>query len=171
MTTQSDFKEICETERLQVRSFVDGDIDFLISLMSDAQTMKYTGFKKPQALEKIHELHQKWKAQGQANLGVWAVEIKDPREAFGWVMLQDTGKAFPELGYMIHKSSWGRGYATELAQGMLKYAHQKLGLSKVMAECSAQNLASRKVLEKAGMSLVETDQSEAESVQYQVSFS
>lgn len=57
------------------------------------------------------------------------------------------------LGYILDPAHSGRGYATELARNLLSLAFDDLGLRRVTAGCYADNTASRRVLEKAGMRL------------------
>ena len=56
-----------------------------------------------------------------------------------------------ELSYVLHREFWGRGYATELAQELLRYGFRELGLQRIHAYCFKGNGASRRVLEKLGM--------------------
>jgi len=55
------------------------------------------------------------------------------------------------IGYIIDPTLAGRGVATDLARGLLAAAFGHLGLRRVTAGCYADNLASARVLEKAGM--------------------
>ena len=55
------------------------------------------------------------------------------------------------IGYIINKPYWGKGYATEATQGMVKFAFNTQGLHRVWATCRPDNLASAAVLRKAGM--------------------
>jgi RimJ/RimL family protein N-acetyltransferase len=55
------------------------------------------------------------------------------------------------IGYIVEPSSAGRGVATCLASGLLTAAFDRLGLRRVTASCNADNPASARVLEKAGM--------------------
>lgn len=55
------------------------------------------------------------------------------------------------IGYVLAPDVWGRGLATDLARGLLTAAFDVLGLRRVTAGCYADNHASARVLEKAGM--------------------
>ncbi|MGI9206047.1 MAG: GNAT family N-acetyltransferase, partial [Woeseiaceae bacterium] len=55
-----------------------------------------------------------------------------------------------EVGYFLKRSSWGRGYATEICLRMLQFAFQETSLSEVVASVNAENVASKNVLEKSG---------------------
>ena len=57
-----------------------------------------------------------------------------------------------ELGYRLKKSAWGKGYATEGSQALIRKGFSELGVRRVVAQTMAVNLASRRVLEKGGLS-------------------
>jgi RimJ/RimL family protein N-acetyltransferase len=56
-----------------------------------------------------------------------------------------------EMGYVLARDAWGRGYATEAAGALLAYAFDKLGLHRVAATCDPDNAGSARVLRKIGM--------------------
>jgi RimJ/RimL family protein N-acetyltransferase len=55
------------------------------------------------------------------------------------------------VGYVLNRSCWGKGYATELAVGLVERLLADPTIDCVRATCDAENLASRRVLEKAGL--------------------
>lgn len=90
-------------------------------------------------------------------LGVWAIELKKSQEfvgAGGLTLNKDRDSI--ELGYRFLTDHWNNGYATEVAKALLKYAFQKLKLTKVVASSHIENIGSRKVLEKVGMKQIGT---------------
>ena len=56
-----------------------------------------------------------------------------------------------ELGYVVGVPQWGHGYATEAGLAVLGNAFDELGLNRVYAFCFSRDPASRRVLEKLGM--------------------
>jgi RimJ/RimL family protein N-acetyltransferase len=63
----------------------------------------------------------------------------------------DVGPDAIELLYAVRAEYWGRGLATEMARAVLRLAFEQLGLESVVAFTLPTNLASRRVMEKAGM--------------------
>ncbi len=59
-----------------------------------------------------------------------------------------------EIGYSIVPEYRGRGYATQVAQGLIEYAFAHPEISAVAAHASVKNIGSMKVLERAGMKVV-----------------
>jgi RimJ/RimL family protein N-acetyltransferase len=66
----------------------------------------------------------------------------------------DSGVA--SLGYRLRRSAWARGYATEGAQAPVRKAFTELGVDEVVATTMAVNVASRQVMEKAGLRYART---------------
>jgi RimJ/RimL family protein N-acetyltransferase len=56
-----------------------------------------------------------------------------------------------ELGYRLRPSAWGRGYATEGSRGLLRKTFTESGTRRVVSSTMVTNVASRRVLEKAGL--------------------
>lgn len=60
---------------------------------------------------------------------------------------RDTG----ELGWILDKKYWKRGYATEAAEAVAGFASGKLGLRHLIAHCDSENTGSSRVMERLGM--------------------
>ena len=69
-------------------------------------------------------------------------------------MLRPTKFEGPELGFMVPKSAWGRGYATEVCAAVLTWAHRH-EVPFVYAVTDHHNRASQRVLAKFGFVPVE----------------
>ncbi|MFO1397943.1 MAG: GNAT family N-acetyltransferase [Burkholderiales bacterium] len=84
---------------------------------------------------------------------VFAVTLHERNELVGAISLFDLGEphARGELGYWTGVEHWNRGYCTEAAARLIRYAHEELGVTKIVARCSAENLASSRVMTKLGM--------------------
>ena len=61
-----------------------------------------------------------------------------------------------ELGYRLLKSAWGKGYATEGSRALIHKGFAALGVQRVVAFTMVVHVASRRVMEKAGLRLVRT---------------
>lgn len=56
-----------------------------------------------------------------------------------------------EIGYVIHPAFWGRGIATEAVGAVIRFGFQRLSLNRIEAKFMEGNEASRRVMEKNGM--------------------
>jgi len=88
-----------------------------------------------------------------------AIIHKETREFIGWCGLdhRDRTKPNPVLFYLVKAGYRGRGLATEAAQALLDRAFAELGHDRIDGHAELENLASKRVMEKIGMSLIEQD--------------
>lgn len=80
-----------------------------------------------------------------------AITLSETSEIIGaiGIRVQKFGKS--DIGYWVRKDMWGKGIATEATLGILDFGFNQLGLNKITATCSPDNLGSFRVLEKVGM--------------------
>jgi RimJ/RimL family protein N-acetyltransferase len=74
-------------------------------------------------------------------------------EFYPW---KDAGPEEVELGYRVRRSAWGKGFATEGSRALIRKGFTELGVRRVVAETMAVNTASRRVMEKSGLTYVRT---------------
>lgn len=75
---------------------------------------------------------------------------------FGGVFVSEfNGRVTNNLGYRFEPDAWGKGYATELSKRAIRYGFEEVGLQEIVGVVRANHLASRKVLEKAGLKFIE----------------
>lgn len=85
--------------------------------------------------------------------GLWAVLRKETGALIGQcgVTMQETGEGeVPEIGYLLRKDCWHRGYATEAAAACRDYAFETLGFDRVWSIIRENNLPSQRVARAAG---------------------
>lgn len=84
---------------------------------------------------------------------VFAVTETGSGRLVGTAVLLDVSEehAMAELGYWVGTDDWGRGFGTEAALRLIQFAHQELGITRIIAKCLARNPASARVLEKVGL--------------------
>ena len=82
-----------------------------------------------------------------------AVTLAESDEVIGgcriWIESAEHREA--SIGYSLAQAHWGRGYATELARGLLRFGFETLGMHRIWAIVEPENVASARVLEKLGM--------------------
>ena len=161
------------TERLALRRFTTADAANLLTLDGDPQVMRFlTGTTRSLAqirdevLPDLAGCHLRY-----PGLGYWAAETLAAGEFIGWFGLRpvtptdDAIERWPDasgqpcvasLGYRLRRSAWGRGYATEGAQALVRLAFTGLGVREVVATTMAVNTGSRRVMEKAGLRYART---------------
>lgn len=86
-------------------------------------------------------------------LGVF--ERSDPRRIVGWCGLDGTAAPGQTvLFYIIDEQYRCKGYATQCAEELLRYAFEDMSYESIQSGCAGDNTASYRVMEKAGMKLI-----------------
>ena len=151
-----------ETERLVLRRFTEADVDNLFDLDRDPDVMRFLNGGKPTPREVIqNEILPRFLRYYErfAGYGYWAAIEKSTGDFLGWFHFRPAEGSSPdevEIGYRLRKSAWGKGYATEGARALIRKGFAELGVQRVIAETMAVNIASRRVMEKAGLRLART---------------
>ena len=149
-----------ETERLVLRRFTRDDVDILVELDSDPDVMRFINGGRPTPREEVEDeilpaflgYYDRY-----AGYGFWAAVERSTERFVGWFHFRppDAAKADDvELGYRLRKSAWGKGYATEGSRALVDKGFAELGVDRVFASTMVVNVASRRVMEKAGLRFV-----------------
>ena len=86
-------------------------------------------------------------------LGVF--EKNDPQHIIGWCGLDGTvAPGQTVLFYIIDEKYRNKGYATQCAEELLRYAFEDMGYDSIQSGCAKDNTASYRVMEKVGMRLI-----------------
>lgn len=146
-------KKILETTRLILQSWTLADDERLFEICSDADVMRYIGTGKP--YENISQAKEflNWAIDYERENGFcrWAIVEKESDEIIGSCgFARPHGTEEVELGYLLDKRFWKKGFATEAAQACLLYGFEKLNFREIIAMTDLENIASQKVLEKIG---------------------
>jgi len=141
------------TPRLTLRDFHASDFDAVFAYASDPEVTRFM-FYGPRDQAETHDYLQHM-LQSQTELPRLIWEIAVVRTADGQLIgacdLTLEGAFEADLGYILTRSAWGQGYATEIARTLLHVGFTQLGLQRIFALCDIHHLASARVLEKAGL--------------------
>ncbi|MEK7474670.1 MAG: GNAT family N-acetyltransferase [Candidatus Coatesbacteria bacterium] len=142
-----------ETERLLIREFRETDFLTTHEYGSDLETTRYTLFGPNEEKDTRDFLARVVAEQGsEARTGFdLAIELKAGSRHIGGITLWIRGKETGEIGYVIHKDYWGKGYVPEAARALVNHAFRTLKLHRVYARCHTDNAGSVRVMEKLGM--------------------
>jgi ribosomal-protein-alanine N-acetyltransferase len=146
---------ILETPRLRLRRTREADISALVALWTDPEVTRHMG--GPREEGKLREAFSESADHPFAEVyDLWPVEEKSSGGVVGDCgLLPKTieGVDEIELVYVISHSRWGRGYATEVARGLKRYAFETLELRRIVSLIDPENVASQRVAEKVGLKL------------------
>ena len=159
---------LLQTKRLILRRFTKADADHLYDLDNDPQVMRYINGGAPTPRDVIlNDLLPVFLRydERRPGLGFWAAVEKAQAAAeaapaaggfIGWFSFRPSIDVPDEviLGYRLRRAAWGKGYATEGARALIDKGFAEWGVQRVVATTYEYNLASRRVMEKVGMTLV-----------------
>ncbi len=144
-----------DTVNLTGRQLVADDLEFVRRAWNDERVAPTIGGTRTdqQLTERIEHWDRHWKHHGFG-----ATLFHDPtlRQPVGWGGLQHSIIGIGDcltVGYVIAPQQWGHGYATEIAIASVAHAFDVLGVRQLHASVLSTNTASRRVLEKAGLSM------------------
>jgi ribosomal-protein-alanine N-acetyltransferase len=156
-----------ETDRLFLRPLVEDDWDMVLETFTDPEVMKFVAeVSNEETLAEGMKTYIRRGAGGR--IGVWCVLQRETGEKLGtsillplpieeddtdWSLLQEDRypDADIEVGYILKRSAWGSGYATEACCRLVQFAFEETELDEIVAVTDPRNAASQKVLRKSGL--------------------
>jgi RimJ/RimL family protein N-acetyltransferase len=147
--------ETIETQRLILRQWQPEDLEpfaqmnqdplvmeFMLSLLSKEESEKFI----TRAVAHLEKYGFSW----------FACTIKETNAFIGFVGLrvpyfEASFTPCVEIGWRLASKYWGHGYATEAARAVLDKAFTEWGLKEVVSFTVPNNVRSRRVMEKLGM--------------------
>ena len=119
------------------------DLEPLYKLLSDEETMKY--IEPPYTLEQTEEF---LKDCGLSDEPLVYAVVNEKGDFVGYVIYHDYEEDSMELGWLILREFWGRGYATQLTEMMIEMT-RKSGKDAVI-ECAPEQKVTKKIAKKFG---------------------
>jgi [ribosomal protein S5]-alanine N-acetyltransferase len=154
------------TERLVLRPLQSGDAPVLHAIYQSQGVLRYFPNPLPPLLEQVERFiagqQAHWDKYGYGNWGLLPLGQGDPAsrpgsEIIGWAGLQYLPELDEtEVGFLLDRPFWGKGYATEAAHFSLRFGFQNFQLDHIIALVHPDNLASQRVIEKCSMRYVDT---------------
>ena len=144
---------VFETSRLLLREMSPTDLDFVATMMADADVMRYypKRYSREESAQWVRRQMKRYKRDGH---GLWLVTDKDSGRPLGQVglMMQNVdGVKEAEVGYLIHAPYWRNGFATEAATATRDYAFETLHKPRVISLIRPVNVPSQGVARKMKM--------------------
>ena len=144
-----------ETERLQLRQWIESDLDAFAVMSADPRVMAFF----PDTLNRKQSNSIAIKCRtllAERGWGVWAVELKQTRQFIGMVGLHTPSANLPfspcvEVLWRLAPSYWGQGYATVAARAALQVGFDVLAVDEIVSFAVLDNVRSRAVMERLNM--------------------
>ncbi len=148
---------IIETKRLFIKEITFDNLDALLEIYQDAENLKFIPnsdceWTKEKLKKKYDTINQGYKN----GFGVFSVWTKSNDILIGEAGFFDSFHNLKhlELGYILDNKFWGKGYGTEICASLIEYGFNTLKVEKLTARMFKKNIASIRLSEKIGMTLV-----------------
>jgi len=143
-----------QTIRLALRQVRSEDVERFYSLDREPSVMRYiadgkVGTRDSSAAAVVRAMRSYRLYPG---MGKWIAEEKRGSRFLGWFSLNYVPDTVDiEVGYRLLPDAWGQGFATEGASALVRHGLDRLGLYRIIGLTHPDNVASQRVLQKAGL--------------------
>jgi RimJ/RimL family protein N-acetyltransferase len=144
---------VLETPRLRLREMVPDDIGFIATMLADPEVTRYyeRTFTRADAEAWLGRQRTRYAQDGH---GLWLVLERDSGNPIGQVglaMQEVEDRRQAEIGWLLHRPFWGKGYATEAGAATRDAAFARWRYPEVISLIRPVNEPSRRVAERIGM--------------------
>ncbi|WP_456273312.1 GNAT family N-acetyltransferase [Bacillus sp. AK031] len=148
-------KNTLKNERIYLREFIESDWVGVHNYASQDIVSKYQVWE-PNSKEDSKEFVNQIlidKSKSPRTRYVYAIILKETDEMIGAgeSNVRDSLNKSGDVAYIINPKYWGKGLATDVAKILIRFGFEDLNLHRIFAYCNPENLGSKKVLEKAGL--------------------
>jgi len=143
-----------ETERLILRKMALNDAEAVFAYASDPEVSRYTLWETHRSIEDsrafLELTTQKYENGGEPD---WGIVYRGDGCLVGacGLVSWEAEHARAEVGFVLSREYWGRGLMPEAVRAMFRFGFETMNLNRIEARCIAENAASARVMEKAGM--------------------
>ncbi|MGC5775081.1 GNAT family N-acetyltransferase [Paenibacillus pabuli] len=142
------------TERLVLRSLRESDYSTLSELFSDPEVIRYVNRgSQPTPIRARRLLNQIRSSSAKLDSLHYGICWKGSEQIMGITSFQhwNDQNGTAQIGYILDRSCWGKGVATEAVHRLIGFGFTELNLRKMEARCYDANVSSERVLIKCGM--------------------
>jgi ribosomal-protein-alanine N-acetyltransferase len=143
-----------EAERLRLRWLEHSDVPALFRVFSNAEVMTYWSRAPMVEIAEAEAMLARVRSYyaDRPVAAQWGVALRETDEVIGTVSLFqiNVANARAELGFVLGREHWGRGYAREAVSRALDFAFGPLGLARLEADVDPHNARSLKLVESLG---------------------
>ena len=145
---------LLETERLLISPITTSDAAFIIKLVNDPSWLQYIGDRNVKSLDDARRYIEQvpLKSYEENGFGPYKIVLKNTNTAIGMCGLLKRDRLDDvDIGFALLDPYTGHGYAYEATASILTYAQRQLGLPRIVAITSADNVRSLTLLQKLGL--------------------
>jgi RimJ/RimL family protein N-acetyltransferase len=146
-----------KTKRLGLRFLQKEDITYLHPLESDPEVKQFFPDGARDRAKTEDMINRFITAHLEKNLPCFLLFDLESGEFIGRAGFGLTETGETEVGYVLHKKFWGKGFASEAVTVLLEYAKKHIDVDYIIAYADTGNIGSTRVMEKCGMTYYKTD--------------
>ena len=140
---------IFTTTRLCIRPLQEEDLPGYAKMHGNPNVMQYVGGKTMTLEENRKDLKQVIDLYQKPDNTFWVWAIENPEDEFvGTCAIIINSKDQWEIGYRFLEDHWGKGFGTEITQGLIEHAFQSMKIQKLHAYVDRENKGSVKILDR-----------------------
>lgn len=147
--------ENLKTDRLFLRKLSLSDVEeYYDKIEKNKEVSKFMLWNPHKDINETRELVSEWvKMYNDIGFYKWAITLKDTEEFIGIIQLLrfNENDNSCEVSYMVGEEYWNKGYTTEALKSVFEFGFKKIKLDSIIADHYSENIASGKVMLKAGM--------------------
>lgn len=150
---------VIETARLRLRTFTPDDAAFVHALVNDPDWLRFIGDRGVRTLDDARRYIENGPVAMMARegFGLWVVERRADGTPIGMCgLIRRDGLNDVDIGFAFLAPFRGQGFAKEAAEGTLRHAHDVLGMSRLIALTSPDNVRSIALLTALGFAFERT---------------
>lgn len=140
-----------EAARVRLRHLEESDTDSLFEIFSDPEAMRFWSWspfkERAEAAKLLAEIHEFWQ---QKSLFQWGIALRENDQVIGTTTLfrLDDKSRRAEIGYILNRNFWGKGYINEALTALLDFAFDEMNLHRIEADIEPRNTGSVKTVER-----------------------
>jgi [ribosomal protein S5]-alanine N-acetyltransferase len=140
---------VIETSKIRLRKLRLEDAQELVNYYSNENVYRHLDWNGPETLERSREIINVWnKGYTEGWIIRFAVADKETDTVIGTIFLSEFEGGRAEIGYELSEDYWRRGIMSEAIREVLSLGFNKLGLVRIQAFVSEENIASKEMLKK-----------------------
>lgn len=141
-------KTIFNTQRLHIRQLKKEDSALFHQMMSDPEVMNPVPAKILSQSESELKLSELMTADKDHDTRIWCITEKGNKTLIGICGFLKNDEGNEEIAYRFLSKYWGKGFGTEIAQGLIEYGFTVIKAQKITADVNIENVRSEKILKK-----------------------
>ncbi|GGE63534.1 GNAT family N-acetyltransferase [Priestia taiwanensis] len=140
---------VIETKSVRLRKLRLEDAQQLVDYYSNENVYRYLDWYGPETLERSYEVINMWnEGYDEGWIIRFAVADKETDTIIGTIFLSEFEGKRADIGYELSENYWRRGIMSEAVQEVLSLGFNQLGLTRIQAFVTGENIASKEMLEK-----------------------